>query len=152
MMDLAVPVQFAVHMAEIVADAVNLAAHTVAAEVAVVQFIFDVFEVAADGFEFIARAAATVGSGFIAQVAVPLPKAVDIGAHVVTVVVVVVIAGLKDRGGGEEAGGNAEGEDGLFHKVVFGIVRGETDACIRYSTWMSQVVEYALRRRGRDLA
>lgn len=121
-MDFAVPVEFAVYATEIVADAVDLAAHAVAAEMTVAQFIVDALEIEADGFEFVASVAAAVGVGLIAEMAVPFPEAVHIGAvflAAVVVAVVIVIASLDDGDDRKEAGNDGESEDGSFHKGVF---------------------------------
>ena len=56
-MDFAVPLQVIVHAAEIVAEAVDFAAHAVAAVVAVAQFVVDVFEAAANAVELFAGVA-----------------------------------------------------------------------------------------------
>src|SRR5260221_13600420 len=50
MMNLAVPVQLAVHVAEVVADAVDFSADAITVKVAVGSFIFDVLWVFAEAF------------------------------------------------------------------------------------------------------
>ena len=117
------PLQLAVHTAEIVADAIDFPAHAVAAEMVVADFIADPLEIVADALELLAGVAAAAGIGFVFQMAVPLPKAVYIGAIflaaiMVPIVIVIVIAGHDERGGGKEAGDDAEGKDGLLHKGV----------------------------------
>jgi len=114
MVNLAVPLELGVHVAEIVADAVDFTAHAVAVKMAVVQFIVHALEIAANAVQFVADMVAAADAGFIAQVAIPFPKAVHIGAQVVVTIMVVV--SLESGHRGEQGRKNAKGEKGSFHK------------------------------------
>lgn len=118
---IAAPLEFAIHVAQIVANAIDLGARALVAIVAVLYIVAHALEVIADAIELVAHMAAAAGLGFVVQVAVPFPEAVHVGAEVVVVaiVIVVVVASLHRRGG-EQGGGDAEGEDDLFHKGLDG--------------------------------
>ena len=127
MMDFAVPVQLVADLAEVVADAVDFAAHALAV-VAGMQFGLDALEAALDRFQFVAGVAVAAGDGFVAEVAVPLPEAMDVGLEVF-----VAVKGFH-RGDGDEAGEDGEDKDKAFHRCVMTIVGTETIERIGYST------------------
>jgi len=116
MMDFAMPFQLFVHAAQIIAQSVDFAADAIAAIAAVVQLMLDVLEATANALEFVTRPVAAVIVGFVTQVAIPFPEAVDIGLIVVASTVVVMVTGLDDRSQGKETGGNSEGDDCAFHR------------------------------------
>jgi hypothetical protein len=119
-MDFAVPVQLAIDMAKIVTNPVDLTTDAIAV-MAIVQFTFDSLEVVANGFQFFVGAVIVAGAGFVVEMAVPLPQAVDVGAEVI-----VVIVGFH-RGDGEQAGSNGKGQDGTFHRCLVLPIRGISD-------------------------
>ena len=121
MMNVAVPLELGVDVAEIIADAIDLAANAIAAIVAVAQFLVHPLEIDANAFELFTGMAAAALAGFIAQVAVPFPKAVHVGAQIIVMPVVVMVTGLENRRRGKQAGNNAKGEDGLFHMDAIGL-------------------------------
>jgi hypothetical protein len=114
MMHFAVPLEFRVHVAELFADIIDFIVNAVAVIVAVVQFVVHALEISADVVEFVADMVAAADVGFIAQMAIPLPEAMHIGAQVLVMPVVVV--GLESRHCREQGCKNAKGEKGSFHK------------------------------------
>ena len=112
-MDLTVPVQFIADVMQLIAEAIEFAAHVLMVPVAVVQFVIDVLETGAGAGEFIPNVATgPLVAGFVFEMALPLPKAVDIG-----VAFVVPMVGPGARSERDQASGNGEGEENTFHMV-----------------------------------
>jgi len=111
MVIITVPLEFAIHVAEVVSDFVDLTVHTIVAIVAVVDVVAHALELIANAIEFFTHVAAAVAVGFIAQVAIPFPEAAYVGAKIVVgAIMIVMIAGLDDWRDGKQTGDDAESE------------------------------------------
>jgi hypothetical protein len=84
MVDLTAPVQFIADVMQLVAKAIKFAPHVLMVPVAIVELVIDVLETGTGAGEFIVNVAAgAMVVGFVFEMALPLPKAVDIGMDIV---------------------------------------------------------------------
>jgi len=104
-MDLTAPVQFITDVMQLVAEAVEFTTDTVVVVTAVVYLVFGVLEPGTGTVQFVADMAVATMGGFVLQMVLPLPEAVDIGMEVV-----VPVVGPGARSERKEAGGNGEGQ------------------------------------------